>query len=274
MCGACHGRIYTAPVANGKSGIAVDLPCGFCRTLRGWYFWPEEVDARPVAPRYVPMNKVLIIGASGGIGSALAVEFAQRGATVDRLSRSGDGLDVTDAGSVAAHLEGRGPYDRVVVATGALEIDGAAPEKTIKGLDAKAMADQFTLNAIGPALVLSHAHGLLARDRPAVFAVLSARVGSIGDNRIGGWISYRSAKAAVNQIVHTAAIELARTHKQAAVVSLHPGTVATAFTEKYSGRHPAVPAQEAAANLIDVMGTLTPAQTGQFFDYAGASVPW
>ncbi len=220
------------------------------------------------------MDKILIIGASGGIGSALVDAYAASGAEVDRLSRSGDGFDVTDSGSVADHLTGRGPYDRVVVATGALEIAGAAPEKTIKGLDPAAMADQFALNAIGPALILSHVHHLLPRDRPAVMAVLSARVGSIGDNRIGGWISYRAAKAAVNQIVHTAAIELARTHGHATVVALHPGTVATAFTEKYVGRHPAVPPQDAATNLMEVMDGLRPEQTGQFFDYSGASVPW
>ncbi len=220
------------------------------------------------------MTKVLIIGASGGIGSALAQAHQAGGADVDRLSRSTDGFDVTDAASVAHHLDGRGPYDRVIVATGALEIAGAEPEKTIKGLDASAMADQFALNAIGPALVLSHAHDLLPREGSSVFAVLSARVGSIGDNRIGGWISYRSAKAAVNQIVHTAAIELARTHKEARVVALHPGTVATAFTEKYLGRHPAVSPDEAANNLIAVMDGLETSQTGQFFDYSGAAVPW
>ncbi|MEM6371626.1 MAG: SDR family NAD(P)-dependent oxidoreductase [Pseudomonadota bacterium] len=220
------------------------------------------------------MNKVLILGASGGIGSALADHFAAHGAQVDRLSRSVDGFDITDPASVAHHLAGRGAYTRVVVATGALEIGGAAPEKTIKGLDARAMADQFALNAIGPALVLSHAADLLPRDVPAVMAVLSARVGSIGDNRIGGWISYRSAKAAVNQIVHTAAIELARTHRRATVVALHPGTVATAFTEKYLGRHPAVPASEAAGNLIRVMERLGPEQTGGFYDYSGTEVAW
>ncbi len=222
----------------------------------------------------MPMERVLILGASGGIGGALASGFAERGAEVDRLSRSGDGLDVTDAASVADHLAGRAPYDRIVVATGALEISGATPEKTIKGLDPRAMLDQFALNAVGPALVLSHAHELLPRDRPCVFAVLSARVGSIGDNRMGGWISYRSAKAAVNQIVRTASVELARTHREAVVVALHPGTVATAFTEKYVGRHPSVPAAEAAQNLIDVMDGLGPAQTGGFFDYSGAEVSW
>ncbi len=134
--------------------------------------------------------------------------------------------------------------------------------------------DQFAVNALGPALILRHAGDLLPRDRPSVLAVLSARVGSIGDNRIGGWISYRSAKAAVNQIVHTASIELARTHKQAVCVTLHPGTVATPFTEKYLGRHPAVPPEEAAQNLLAVVDGLTPAQTGQFLDWAGKAVPW
>ena len=103
---------------------------------------------------------------------------------------------------------------------------------------------------------------------------MSARVGSIGDNKIGGWISYRSAKAAVNQVVRTASIELARTHKQVAVVALHPGTVATAFTEKYLGRHPAVKPAQAASELVAVMDGLGPEQTGRFFDYSGAEVPW
>lgn len=220
------------------------------------------------------METVLILGASGGIGAALAALFENRGAQVERLSRSVDGFDVTDEACVSRFLAGRGPFDRVVVATGALEINEALPEKTIRGLSGRAMLDQFALNAMGPALVLSHAHHLLPRDRPSVLAVLSARVGSIGDNRMGGWISYRTAKAAVNQVVRTASIELARTHRQAAVVALHPGTVATAFTEKYVGRHPAVPADAAAANLVSVMDGLGPEQSGRFFDYAGREVLW
>lgn len=168
----------------------------------------------------------------------------------------------------------QGPFDLVVVATGALEINGATPEKSIKALSARAMMDQFALNALGPALVLGHAGRLLPRDRPSVFAVLSARVGSIGDNKIGGWVSYRSAKAAVNQVVRTASIELARTHRHAACVALHPGTVQTAFTEKYLGRHPSVPASEAAGHLLAVIDGLTPDHTGRFFDWAGKEVPW
>ncbi len=197
------------------------------------------------------------------------------GEEVTPLSRRVNGLDLTDEVSVTNQMAAlEGPYDRVIVASGALEITGSAPEKTIKSIKQQAMMDQFALNAVGPALILAHAHNLLPRDRPSVFAVLSARVGSIGDNKIGGWISYRAAKAAVNQIVHTAAIELARTHKQAVCVALHPGTVATAFTEKYLGRHPAVPPDDAAQNLIGVMDGLTPAQTGRFFDWAGEEVPW
>lgn len=221
------------------------------------------------------MKRVLIIGASGGIGQAMVSACRARGDDVTALSRSHDGFEITDEASVAGHLEGlEGSFDLVLVATGALEINGAAPEKSIKAVTAQAMMDQFAVNALGPALVLRHAAELLPRDRPAVMAVLSARVGSIGDNRIGGWISYRSAKAAVNQIVHTTSIELSRTHKQSICVALHPGTVATPFTEKYLGRHPSVRPEEAAENLLNVISGLTPDQTGQFFDWAGKAVPW
>ena len=150
----------------------------------------------------------------------------------------------------------------------------AEPEKTIRAIEARVMMDQFALNAVGPALVLREAGRLLPREGRSVFAVLSARVGSIGDNRIGGWISYRAAKAAVNQIVHTAAIELTRSHPQSICAALHPGTVETPFTEKYLGRHPAVPAPEAAGNLLRVMDGLTPEESGGFFDWAGKAVPW
>ncbi|WP_299966626.1 SDR family NAD(P)-dependent oxidoreductase [uncultured Roseobacter sp.] len=221
------------------------------------------------------MKRALIIGASGGIGAALVAACRARGDEVTGLSRSVDGLEITEEESVAEHVGNQAdPFDLVVVATGALEIDGAAPEKTVKGVTKHALMDQFAVNALGPALVLRHAHDLLPRDRRAVFAVLSARVGSIGDNWIGGWISYRSAKAAVNQIVHTSAIELARSHKEAICVSLHPGTVATPFTQKYLGRHPSVAPEQAAENLLNVIDSLTPEQTGQFFDWAGKAVPW
>jgi len=218
---------------------------------------------------------VLIIGDSGGIGAALAATCRARGDDVTGLSRSADRLDLTDESAVAAVLnKAAGPFEVVIVATGALEIEGAAPEKSIRAVSQKAMLDQFALNAVGPALILRHAASLLPRDRRAVFAVLSARVASIGDNHIGGWISYRSAKAAVNQIVRTSAIELSRSHPHSICVALHPGTVETAFTEKYLGRHPAVPATEASANLLRVMDGLSPPDSGGFYDWAGKVVPW
>ena len=220
------------------------------------------------------MRDILIIGASGGIGSALSAEYTEKGTRVTKLARATHGFDITDQSCVETMLGGLGPFDVVIVATGALEIAGAAPEKTIRKLEAQAMADQLALNAIGPALALKHAATLLPRDRPSVFAALSARVGSIGDNHLGGWISYRAAKAALNQIVRTAAIELKRSHPQAVLVALHPGTVATDFTAKYLGRHPAVPPAEAARNLTQVIDTLIPAQSGGFFDYSGKAVPW
>ncbi|WP_170762389.1 SDR family NAD(P)-dependent oxidoreductase [Ruegeria lacuscaerulensis] len=221
------------------------------------------------------METALIIGASGGIGQAVYQRLAGQGVAVTTFSRSADGFDLTDPDGVQRALgEVSGPFDLILIASGALEVNGAVPEKTIRSISAQAMMDQFALNAVGPALVLSHAARLLPRDRRAVIAVLSARVGSIGDNRSGGWVSYRAAKAAVNQIVHTAAIELARTHERAICVALHPGTVKTAFTWKYLGRHPAVEPGEAAANLLTVIQGLTPESTGGFFDWAGNPVPW
>ncbi|MBB93532.1 MAG: C factor, cell signaling protein [Rhodobacteraceae bacterium] len=221
------------------------------------------------------MKHALIIGDSGGIGQALHAALDARGIRVTGLSRSRDGLDLTVESSVEEALSGlQTPFDLVLVTTGALEIDGAGPEKTIRAISARAMLDQFVLNAIGPALVLREATRLLPRDRRSVFAVLSARVGSIGDNRLGGWVSYRAAKAALNQIVHTGAIELARTRPQAICVALHPGTVATAFTADYLGRHPAVPPETAAANLLGVVDGLTRDHSGGFYDWAGKEIPW
>jgi NAD(P)-dependent dehydrogenase (short-subunit alcohol dehydrogenase family) len=144
----------------------------------------------------------------------------------------------------------------------------------LKSLDIRGLAAQFALNAAGPALVLKHALRLMPRDRRCVFAALSARVGSIGDNRAGGWYGYRAAKAALNQLIHSAAIEIARSHPRAVVVTLHPGTVATPLTGKFLGRNPAVAPQASANNILHVISHLTPDQTGRFFDWAGKEIPW
>lgn len=221
------------------------------------------------------MKTALAIGASGGIGTAVAKELSNRGYEVSTLSRSLDGLDVTDESSVGqVFARVKGPFDLIFVATGALTPSGHAPEKSIKDVSEEALLAQFKVNAIGPMLVLKHSLPLLAKDRRAVFAALSARVGSIGDNKLGGWHGYRASKAALNQLIHGASIELKRTHKQAIAVCLHPGTVATPFTEKYAARHTTTEPAQAAEQLVDVIEGLTADQTGGFFDFAGLNIPW
>jgi NAD(P)-dependent dehydrogenase (short-subunit alcohol dehydrogenase family) len=220
------------------------------------------------------MMRSLVVGASGGIGGALVSALGARGEVVG-LSRRDDGLDVTDEASVARVLgELERPFDLVVVATGALVLDGVGPEKSLKAVTADAMAAQFALNAIGPALVIKHGLRLLPRDRVAKLAALSARVGSIGDNALGGWYGYRAAKAALNQILRTASIEAARTHPQSVLVALHPGTVETALSPAHRAGHPAVAPSVAARHLLSVLDGLGPADTGGFLDWQGKVVPW
>lgn len=220
------------------------------------------------------MQDALVIGASGGIGAAMAADLAARGARVTALSRRADGLDITDPDSVAHHLGALdGPFDTVVIATGILAPDGMTPEKALSQITPAQMARTVAVNTLGPALLLAEALRLLPRDAPSRVGVLSARVGSIGDNHIGGWHSYRASKAAVNQIIRGAAIEIGRKRSQACVVALHPGTVETTFTADYPG-HSKVTAEEAARNLCDVMAGLTPDRTGRFYAWDGSEIPW
>lgn len=221
------------------------------------------------------MIDALVIGASGGIGRAVADEMKARGGNVTTLSRREDGLDVTDPDAVARIMGALdGPFQTVFVSVGILAPEGAAPEKQLAALDPAHMARVFAVNTVGVAQVLSHMPRLLPKRGRSVTGVLTARVGSIGDNRMGGWYSYRSSKSALNQIVHGMGVELGRSHREAVVAALHPGTVATSFTEGYDPKHGKVTAAEAAGNLCDVMAGLTPQQTGGFFDYSGAEIAW
>ncbi len=224
----------------------------------------------------------VVVGATGGIGGALVQALRQQPgfSQVVALSRAGTPpLDLTDEASIAAAAAaaalGAPPLRLVVDATGMLHAAGQMPERSWRQLDPAQMARSFALNAIGPALLMKHFLPLLPREGKAVFATLSARVGSIGDNRLGGWYSYRAAKAALNQLVHTAAIELARQRPAAICVALHPGTVASALSAPFAKAGLEVrPAEVAAAELLAVLEALGPASSGGFLDQHGAVIPW
>ncbi|MDX2234515.1 MAG: SDR family NAD(P)-dependent oxidoreductase [Hyphomonadaceae bacterium] len=233
--------------------------------------------------------RAAVFGGSGGLGAAFAAALAAdpRCAGVyagARRALPGGGkvtpfrFDLTDAASIAAAAAAMdGPLDLVVVATGLLHDGPLQPEKTWKALDSDALARAFAVNATGPALIARHMLGRLNPAGKAVFAALSARVGSIGDNRLGGWHAYRASKAALNMLIRTFAIELARTHTGAVCVALHPGTVDTPLSKPFQGRAGAAqlftPA-DSAQRLLAVIDDLTPARSGTLVAWDGATVPF
>jgi NAD(P)-dependent dehydrogenase (short-subunit alcohol dehydrogenase family) len=187
-------------------------------------------------------------------------------------------IDLQDEASIAgaaSALAEYGPLDLILVASGLLHSERIAPEKSYRQLSAASLDRYFAVNATGPALVAKHFLPLLRRDRPAVFSALSARVGSIGDNRLGGWYGYRASKAALNMIVKTLAIELARTHDKAVCVALHPGTVATDLSAPFRRGVPAdrlFTADTAARHLLNVIHSLRPSDSGGIFAWDGAEI--
>jgi NAD(P)-dependent dehydrogenase (short-subunit alcohol dehydrogenase family) len=230
-----------------------------------------------------PLNllRAAIVGASGGIGAALAnaLDSDPRYGTVLRLSRSGGAIaiDLEDEASIATAAARCGSdLNLLIVATGALQVGPQTPEKSSRALDGTLLARSFAINAIGPALVAKHFLPLLPRQGPAVFAALSARVGSIGDNRLGGWYGYRAAKAALNQLIRTLSIELAVKRPQAICVGLHPGTVDTALSAPFQTGVPKdklLTPDFCATSLLAVLHGLTPSDSGSVFDWQGARLP-
>jgi NAD(P)-dependent dehydrogenase (short-subunit alcohol dehydrogenase family) len=220
----------------------------------------------------VSQQTAIIIGARGGIGTALADELAAVWCVV-RLGRPA--IDLLDEGSIAAAArtlaeEGISPQ-MVIVATGVLHKDAHGPEKSLRELDADWMMLNYRINAIGPALVAKHFLPLMPKDRPICFATLSARVGSISDNRLGGWHSYRASKAALNMLIRNLAIEWQRKNPASIIVGLHPGTVDTALSAPFKGNpaHERFTAAKAAKQLLAVLESLKPEQSGQLFSYEG-----
>ena len=209
-----------------------------------------------------------------GIGSAVANNLKKQYWDVTSLSRSLNQFDITNEDSVQASLSSvRGPFNYILIATGALEIK-SRPEKSINHLSKSNMIDHFVTNTIGPALILKHIRLLLDKKSSSIVSVLSARVGSIEDNKLGGWYSYRAAKAAVNQIVKSFSIELSRSHPKACLLAIHPGTVDTSLTHKYSSNYPKQTPAEAAQNILDVTLNKDTSHTGKFFDWANKEIPW
>jgi NAD(P)-dependent dehydrogenase (short-subunit alcohol dehydrogenase family) len=185
-------------------------------------------------------------------------------------------IDLTDESTIAAAARNLGQIDLAIVATGILHDGTLKPEKSWRSLDPGAMMRVFEINTVGPVLIAKHVLPLLPRDRRAVFAALSARVGSIGDNQLGGWHSYRASKAALNQLVRCFSIELSAKRPLAICVGLHPGTVDTELSKPYQPRasnHTLFTPQQSARHLLDVLDGLTPVQTGRVYDWAGAEVP-
>ncbi len=243
----------------------------------------QTADAQP------PKGLNVVLGGHGGLGQALVGRLSERGEAVLVLGRrTTPVLDFTQAPTVAAcaehvaqQLERSGQVlSRLIVATGVLHgqlPDGRAygPERSWQQIDPDALAHVMQVNAIGPALVMRHFLPLLPRQGRAVAAFVSARVGSIGDNALGGWYAYRASKAALNQMVRTASIELARRNREALCVALHPGTVDTPLSQPFARQGLNVrPPDVAAGELLAVLDGLPASSSGQFFDPNGLPLPW
>ncbi|WP_433590079.1 SDR family oxidoreductase [Pseudomonas koreensis] len=222
--------------------------------------------------------RALVIGASGALGTAFGEWLKQdpRCAGVRELGRNTvPELDLERPATIAnaaTELAAEAPYQLIIHAAGLLHRDRIKPEKSYSAIEAEALQAVFQVNTLGPALVLRHFLPLL--DPQGAMAMLSAKVGSIGDNRLGGWYAYRASKAALNMLIKTAAIELARTRPHSRLLSLHPGTVVSALSQPFRGATSARPADVAADQLLSLIDQLTPADSGQFFAYDGERLPW
>ncbi len=224
--------------------------------------------------------RAAVIGASGGIGQAFCthLESDPNIHTLYKLSRSGKNhihINLTQEETIARAAEEVGTLDMVIVATGLLHEGALQPEKAFRDLTAENFKTIFEINTLGPALLAKYFIPLLPKDARGVFAALSARVGSISDNGLGGWTSYRASKAALNMVLKNAAIEAARTHKQAVIAGLHPGTVDTGLSKPFQGfvkPGKLFTAKQAAGGMLGVLDGLTPAQSGKVFAYDGQEI--
>ncbi len=226
-----------------------------------------------------PKFKALVIGGSGSIGSAFvhALRIAPQCEWVETIARSQNaGFDLCHEGSIieqANRCSSLGPFKLIVDATGALTIDGEGPEKNIKALSSERLIKAFQINAIGPALVIKHFAPLLTDITP-IYAKLSARVGSITDNRKGGWYGYRASKAALNMFLQTAAIELQRKRPDLIVAALQPGTVDSALSKPFTANMVTLSPEQSVAGMLRTLQALKPKIGAHFVDYQGQPITW
>jgi NAD(P)-dependent dehydrogenase (short-subunit alcohol dehydrogenase family) len=223
----------------------------------------------------------IVVGASGGIGGAFVTELEARGRHDDIIGLSRNSvppvelLDENSIAGAALQLAQAGALPRlIIVATGILHSTHKGPEKSLRDLDPDWMIENYRLNAIGPALIAKHFLPLMPRNGQACMAFLSARVGSISDNRLGGWHSYRASNTALNMLVRNISVEWQRKNPQAITVGLHPGTVETPLSEPFKGNpaHDRFPPIQAARQMLGVLEGLTPDQSGQLFAYDGSLI--
>jgi len=226
-----------------------------------------------------PDFRALVIGASGAIGAAFVrvLSANARCVSVEVLHRNSQPcIDFAREGSIAeaaAALVGKAPFHLIINAAGVLHSPHFMPEKKLGDLHYAQMLETFQVNAFGPAMVIRHFAKLLDAER-GVMAVVSAKVGSIEDNRLGGWYSYRASKAALNMLLKTAAIEVKRTNPNALLVALHPGTVSSPLSQPFRGAEIGRSADDAANDMLNVIDGLTAAETGRFYAYNGEELPW
>ncbi len=236
--------------------------------------------------------KVIIIGATGGIGQAFVKEFDSdpNVSQVYALSRSKldfnspkvthIAVDVTSEASLqsaANRIKDDGPFDIIIVATGLLQGSGISPEKSLSALSFENLEKSFAVNTYGPVIAAKHLLPLLRRDRKAVFAALSARVGSISDNRLGGWYAYRASKAALNMMIKTLSIEYGRRFKSSVIIGLHPGTVDTGLSKPFQGNVPEgklFTPEYSARKLLKVIDQVSPDDSGKLWAWDGLEIPF
>ena len=222
--------------------------------------------------------RAVVIGSTGGIGAAfvnLLKGDDQCGEAIEFSRSTWPAIKFDDENSIksaAGSIEGE--INLIIDATGFLSDEIIKPEKSIKTLEPQNMTRLFELNAMGPALLMKHFTPLMPRKSRAIFATLSARVGSVGDNNLGGWYSYRASKAALNMFLKCTAIEVARNKHEAICVALHPGTVETSLSDPFAGERERFTPENSAKQMLQVLDGLKPDQTGTFWDYKGDAVEW